>query len=172
RETGVSQPTVGRYLNILEVSYAISRLPAYSVSKGKRLVKSPKVYWVDPGLGVYLAGYYDLNSLDSSKEKGCFFENLIFNHLKVWCKMISPEPRIYYWSTSGGAEVDFVIEWGKRLLAIEVKSSPYVSIDDAKNLINFLEEYDQAIRGVVIYTGNEIKYLHSRVGAIPFGFVC
>ena len=88
RDTGVSQPTVYRYLKLLEVSNIIKRVPAYYSSRSKRVIKSPKLFFVDPGLSIYLSGYHDENSLAKSRELGNFFETAIFLHLKILSELL------------------------------------------------------------------------------------
>ncbi len=73
RDTGVSQPTVYRYIKLLEVSNIIKRVPAYYPSRAKRVTKTPKIFFVDPGLSLYLSGYHDDESLKKAREWGNFF---------------------------------------------------------------------------------------------------
>ncbi len=63
RDSAVSQPTVHRYFKLLEVSNIINRLPSYFPSRTKRITKSPKLFFIDPGLSIYLSGYFDEGSL-------------------------------------------------------------------------------------------------------------
>jgi len=74
RDTGISQPTVHRYINLLETACLVERLPAFALNSTKRLIKSPKVIWSDPGLVSFLAGHYDIESLRSSREAGGILE--------------------------------------------------------------------------------------------------
>ena len=74
RDTGISQPTVHRYINLLETACLVERLPAFALNRTKRLIKSPKVIWSDPGLVSFLAGHYDIESLRSSREAGGILE--------------------------------------------------------------------------------------------------
>src|SRR4030043_172088 len=153
RDTGVSQPTVYRYLKILEVSNIIKRVPAYYPSRTKRVTKSPKLFFVDPGLSIYLSGYHDENSLAKSRELGNFFETAIFLHLKILSELLIPNSSIFYWRTTTSKEVDFVIEQGKKLVALEVKFSKKPGINDIRNLLTFLKENPQTIRGVLLHAG-------------------
>ena len=171
RDTGVSQPTVYRYLKLLEVSNIIQRVPAYYSSRSKRVIKSPKLFFVDPGLSIYLSGYHDENSLAKSRELRNFFETAIFLHLKILSELLIPKASIFYWRTTTAKEVDFVIEQGKKLVAFEVKFSKKPVINDIKNLLTFLEENPQTIRGVLLHAGNSIKWLHSRVLAVPWWWI-
>ncbi len=168
RDTRISQPTVFRYLQLLEVSNLIRRVPTYSRSRAKRITKSPKVYFVDPGLSVYLSGYHDEDSLSGSRELGAFFENLVFLHLAVLCDMMVPRATIHYFRSTTGKEVDFVLEWGNRLLAFECKHTQRPGYGDIRNLLHFLEEHPQAVRGVLLHTGRRAQILHRRVLALPW----
>jgi predicted AAA+ superfamily ATPase len=98
----MSEPTVDRYLNLLETSHLFGRLPAYRRGRTSRLIKSPKAYWADPGSAVFLAGYFDEEELRGAREMGGFFENLIFHHLQVLGSLLVPQARLYYWRTKRG----------------------------------------------------------------------
>lgn len=168
RDVGVGQATVYRYLNLLETTCLLRRIPAYAKSRTRRLIKSPKVYFIDPGLTSFLCGYFDADSLNSAKEAGSIFEAMVLLHLTVLCELMVPKAKIFYWRTVSGQEIDFVLEYGKRLIAIEVKLSSSVNYEDIKGIRFFLEEYAETSTGIVIYTGNEIKYLGKKVLAIPW----
>lgn len=168
RDVGISQATVYRYLNLLETTCLLRRIPAYSKSRTKRLIKSPKVYFIDPGLTSYLCGYFDKDSLKSAKESGCIFEAMVLLHLAILSELLIPKAKIFYWRTTSGKEVDFIIEYGKKLIAIEVKLSSSPNYKDTEGIRTFLEEYPEALIGIIIHTGNEIKYLSQKVLAIPW----
>jgi len=171
RETGISQPTVYRYINLLETTCILERIPAYYVNRTKRLMKSPKIIWLDPGLVSFLSGHYSAESLIGSRESGSVFESMVYLHLKTLCELIIPKPHILYWRTTTGKEVDFVIEWGKKLLAFEVKYSNRVNYPDIKNLQLFMSEYPETTAGVVIYNGNEIKRMDEKICALPWYYL-
>ncbi|NWF98678.1 MAG: ATP-binding protein [Nitrospirae bacterium] len=168
RDTGVSQPTVHRYLKLLEVSNIISRTPAYYPSRTKRITKAPKLFFIDPGLSIYLSGYYDEESLKNARELGSFFETMVHMHIKIASELLVPKAEVFYWRTTNGKEVDFVVEHGKKLVAIETKLTQNPSFNDAKNLLTFIEAYPQAVRGLLLHSGNSIKWLHSKVLALPW----
>ena len=76
RDAALSQPTVHRYLNLLETSYLLVQLPGYAVNRTKRLIKSPKLYWGDTGVALYLSG--------EAKPGGAHLENVVLQDLLVW----------------------------------------------------------------------------------------
>lgn len=168
RDTGVSQPTVHRYLKLLEVSNIINRVPPFYTNKMKRITKSPKVFLVDPALSVYLSGYHDEDALRTAREIGSFFETMVFLHLKVLTQLMIPKANMFYWRTTAGKEVDFIIEHGKRLLAFEAKLTRNPSFSDIKNLLTFIETFPKVTLGVLIHSGNTVMWLHSKVIAVPW----
>jgi predicted AAA+ superfamily ATPase len=168
RDTGISQPTVFRYIKLLEVSNIIQRIPSYHANRIKRIIKSPKIFFIDPGLSIYLSGYYDEFSLRKARELGNYFETLLFFHLKILSELMIPKAKMYYWRTVDGKEVDFIIEHGKKILAFEVKHIKNPTINDAKNLLIFLDLYPATSKGILIYDGNSIKWIHSKILAIPW----
>ena len=171
RDTGVSQPTVYRYLKILEVSNIIKRVPAYYPSRTKRVTKSPKLFFVDPGLSIYLSGYHDENSLGKARELGSFFETAIFLHLRILSELLIPKASLFYWRTTTAKEVDFVVEQGRKLVAFEVKFTKKPAVSDIKTLLTFIEENPQTIRGVLLHAGRSVKWLHSKVLAVPWWWI-
>jgi hypothetical protein len=160
RVVGLPQPTVHRYLGLLEASYQLVRLPAYAVNRTKRLIKAPKAYWADTGLALHIGG---------GEPTGAHLENLVLGDLLAWAAAERDRPEVMYWRTAAGEEVDFVIEWKGRLLAIEVKAAGRVGTRDASGIRSFLGEYGKrAIGGVVLYTGDEAFRLAEGVVAAPW----
>ncbi|MEM7133841.1 MAG: DUF4143 domain-containing protein [Chloroflexota bacterium] len=172
RDAKLSQSTVHRYLNLLETTHLFTRLPAYTKSHTTRLLKSPKVMWTDPGLAVFLAGYYSEEALRQTREVGSLFESLIYHHLRVLADLMTPAARLYFWRTKGKQEVDFVVEYGRQLLAIEVKLTENPGFRDAANLRAFLDSYSNAIGGVLLHGGRMIQRLDEKIIALPWTFVC
>ncbi len=161
RSAGLSQPTVHRYLNLMETSYMLIRLPAYSVNRNKRLVKSPKYYWGDTGLAMHLSG--------ASKPDGSHLENLILTDLLAYRDTGSSIDDVYHWRTAAGTEVDFVIESGDQLLPIEVKSFKTPRARDCQGIEAFLDEYpDSAGHGLLIHGGTDVRWLTPRVLGAPW----
>jgi uncharacterized protein len=161
RDVALAQPTVHRYLNLLETSYLLVRLPAYSVNRTKRLVKSPKLYWGDTGAALHLA--------EKHEPGGEHLENLVFCDLLAWRDALLERAEIFYWRTQIGEEVDFVIETGGRLIPIEVKSTARPRLGDVKHIRSFRSEYGEKARaGLLIHTGDTTEWLAPDVLAVPW----
>ncbi len=161
RDLAMSQPTVGRYLNVLETSYLIVRVNAYAVNRTKRLIKSPKLYWGDTGVALHLAEIPDPD--------GVHLENLVLNDLLAWRDARLETAGIFFWRTSTGEEVDFVIETGNRLLPIEVKATTRPRLRDARHLRTFRKEYGERSRyGLLLHGGDTTEWLTSDVLAVPW----
>ena len=161
RDVALPQPTVHRYLNLLETSYLLVRIPAYAVNRTKRLIKSPKLYWGDTGLALYLAG--------GAEPAGAHLENLVLQDLLAWRDARLDRAEVLYWRTAVGDEVDFVIEGGGRLVPLEVKATGRPRLADAAHLRAFRAEYGQKARaGLLLHTGSALEWLAPDVLAVPW----
>lgn len=164
RDVKLSAMTIHRYLNLLETSYQVIRLEPYAVNRTVRLIKSPKLYWNDPGLGLHLA-----SGGQSMAPDGAHFENLVLCDLTAWKNLYAPAPNVMYWRTTSGIEVDFVIEWKDQLFAIEVKAGKNPNRKDARGLRAFLDVYsDTAIGGIVLHGGDECYWIDEDILAVPW----
>lgn len=161
RDAAVPQPTVHRWLNLLETSYQLVRLAPYAVNRTKRIIKASKIYWADTGLALHLAG------LD--EPAGCHLENVVLNHLLAWRDVQVHRKEVPYWRTASGDEVDFVIETSNALLPIEVKATRRPRPGDTRHLRTFLEQYGRRCRpGLLLHTGDTVEWLAPRVLAAPW----
>lgn len=128
---GVSQPTVTRYVDILEQSFLLRRLPPYFRNVGKRLVKAPKLYLRDTGLLHHLLNIDTLDSLGSHPIRGASWETFVLEDMLRREAVAHPHGMAHFWRTAGGAEVDLLLERGGQLHAVEIKtaraSSPYLA---------------------------------------------
>ena len=165
-DTGISQPTVHRYLNILEESLLFTRLRPYTVNKSKSITKTPKGYFIDSGLAAYLAAIKSSSSLDD-KFAGHLFEGMILLYLLSLAEIFHFKVN-FFRKRIGGIEVDFVVELGHNAVGIEVKLGDNVDFKDAKNLLHLKEYVPNMVAGVIIYNGNSIMKIARDVIAIPW----
>jgi predicted AAA+ superfamily ATPase len=169
-DAGLPRTTVQRWIALLETSYLLTVLPPYFASKAKRLIKTPKLYGLDAGLGLHLAGVDTAAELDRGPQKGAWLEQLVLNDLLAWRELEVRKPNVFFYRTSDGAEIDFVIERGRRLLPIEVKATKTPRVDDAKHVESFCAESGaQSPFGLLLYDGTESYRLTDRVLAVPLG---
>lgn len=160
RVVGVSQPTIHRWLNLLETSFQIVRVEPYAVNRTKRLVKSPKLYWSDTGLALHLAG---------GDPGGAHLENLVLTDLLAWRDAQTHRPAILYWRTSSGEEVDLVVESKHELLAIEIKAGQRMNMRDASNLRTFRDEYrDLFLGGLLLHDGTAVEPMGEGILGAPW----
>jgi predicted AAA+ superfamily ATPase len=161
RDVALSQPTVHRWLNLLETSYLLVRLPAYAVNRTKRLIKAPKIYWGDTGIALHLA--------EMDEPTGAHLENLVLQDLLAWRDARIDRAELGYWRTAVGEEVDFVIEAGGKLLPIEVKATSRPRLAEAAHLRTFRQEYGKKSRpGLLLHTGSSLEWLSPDVLAAPW----
>lgn len=162
RDVALPQPTVHRWLNLLETSYQLVRVPAYAVNRTKRLIKTPKIYWADTGLALHLSGA-------DAEPGGAHLENLVLGDLLAWRDTRTRRPEILYWRTATGEEVDFVIEVDRRLVAIEVKATERPTVGDAKHLRSFREEYKGRVRtALLLHAGDRVEWMAPGILAVPW----
>jgi uncharacterized protein len=161
RDVRMPPTTAHQYMNLLETSYQAVRLLPYARNRTKRLIKTPKLYWNDVALALHLGG------IDSPG--GAHLENFVLTDLLAWRDTETPRPEISYWRTAGGAEVDFVIDWKRSLLAVEVKAGRSPGPRDAAHLRNFAEMYGKQVHGAILLHGGDDSYwLGDRILAVPW----
>lgn len=161
RDVALPQPTVHRYLNLLETSYLLVRLPAYAVNRTKRLIKSPKLYWGDTGVGMHLA--------QETEPQGAHLENLVLQDLMAWRDSRIDRVELFYWRTSIGEEVDFVVEAAGGLLPIEVKTTRKPRFRDVAHLRTFRAEYGERSRpGILLHDGELLDWMTPDALAVPW----
>jgi hypothetical protein len=162
RATGLAASTVSRWTDLLEISYQLVRVPAFSVNRTKRLAKSPKVFWSDPAMALHLAGL--------AEPTGHHLENLVLTDLQAWAWSQSPRPIVMHWRTTSQLEVDFVVELPSgRLLPMEIKAGAKPGWGDVPGLRAFLDEYeDLAPGGLVLHGGDATYRLSPKLVAAPW----
>ena len=163
-DLGISIPTVKRWLSILEASFIIYLLPPYYKNLGKRLVRTPKIYFIDNGLVCYLTGIDTLSQLLKGPMAGALFENYVITEVikREW--HIKSGANLCFYRTSNGDEIDLIIEQGHRVTAIEIKNSSTFKPQFLTTLRNFLGESD---KGVLIYNGASMPYADPRIEIVP-----
>jgi len=169
RDAKLNAVTAGRYIDLLEASFLIRRLPPFLKNRSSRLVKSPKLYFTDSGLAAHLAGIITLEAGRDDLLRGALFETYAAHNLAALLEAHWPEAQMGYWHEQGRHEVDFVIEAGRKVLAIEVKAATRWSESDLSGLRAFLERTPACVAAVLAYNGKEAVKLDASLFAIPLG---
>lgn len=154
----VSRMSAGRWLEVLEDTLLVHRVDAFAKSATRRLVQHPKLYFFDVGVLNGLLG----NFVASPDRIGRLFEHLVYTQLVHSAAAFDDDARISTFRTEHGAEVDFIVERGGDLFAIEVKASRTVAPSDLRGLERFVDYYRTPHRQMVWYLGKEPK----RMGAV------
>ena len=137
---GVSQPTVHRYIDILEQSFLLRRLSPYFRNVGKRLVKAPKLYLRDTGLLHHLLNIGSHAVLDNHPIRGASWETFVLEDVLRRESVLHPHSQAHFWRTAGGAEVDLLLERADGLHALEIKTARATSPQLARSLRAILED--------------------------------
>lgn len=175
RALGLPNTTLRRYLTLLEATFLVRTLPAWSTNGTKRLVRSPKLLLADTGLAAQLLGLgKDAGSpAGGSPLRGALLENFMAMELAKQITWSERQPSLSHFRTRTGREVDLVLEDATgAIVGVEVKAATSVSGGDLKGL-RALEEAakEQFQRGVVLYGGDEVVAFGPRLWALPVGAV-
>lgn len=165
---GVSYHTVNRYVDILEQTFLIRKLPPYFANIGKRLVKSPRIYFRDSGLLHYFLGVRTARDLDVHPGRGVSWEGFIIDQMLSAYRRFEPGADAFFWRTARGAEVDLLIASAGRLIPFEIKLHSTPDGDDVRGLRVCMADLGLA-RGYVIYPGRERYSLGRGVTVVPAG---
>lgn len=152
-DCGVTHATVRRWLSILETTFIITLLRPYHRSFNKRLIKAPKLYFLDTGLLCYLLGVRAAGELASHASRGAVFESFVVSELLKLHWHTGTQPQLYFWRDSAGHEVDVVLEQGARSTAIEIKSAATVAPDFYAGLKYWRGLTDGASPCALVYGG-------------------
>ena len=168
RDLGIAVNTVKAWLSILEATFQVVVLRPYHANVGKRLVKTPKVYFTDTGTLCHLAGLRDPEHAAAGPMGGPIFEAAVLAEILKAFVNRGEEPQIYFWRTSAGVEVDLVVEAGGKLIPIEVKLSATPRPAMASGIRTFQEDLgEKAGLGFVIHPGDVRLPLAPKVVALP-----
>jgi predicted AAA+ superfamily ATPase len=120
-DCGISAVTAAKWLSVLETSYLVMRLPPYHRNFGKRLVKTPKLYFLDVGLMAWLLGIKDITTLETHPARGALFETWVVLELVKKNFNTGQAAELFFWRDNVGHEVDVLLETQLGLQAIEIK---------------------------------------------------
>ena len=169
RDLGVALNTVKAWLSVLEATCQVLLLRPYYANIGKRLVKTPKVYFTDVGTLCYLAGLRDPEHAASGPLGGAIMETAVVGEIVKTLTHRGMDPRIFFWRATAGAEVDIVVETQGRLVPIEVKLSATPRPAMAGPIRRFHKDFgERTMPEYVVHPGDVRLPLGEGVTALPF----
>ena len=153
-DIGVSSQTLSQWLSVLEASFIIFRLPCYFENFGKRLVKSQKLYFTEPGLAAWLLGINSPEQISRDPLFGGLFENMVVVEALKHRLNAGEMPELYFMRDSQGLEADLVFRVNHdELIPIEIKGGMTWNKDFCKNLLKLQKISPKFNNGYVVYAG-------------------
>ncbi len=169
RDLGVAVNTIKAWLSVLEATYQVIILRPYFANIGKRLVKSPKVYFTDTGTLCALVGLKSIEHASAGPMGGIIFETAVVGEFMKTLLHRGEEPQVYFWRTASGVEVDIVVETGARLIPIEIKLTATPTSALAAGVMAFQRDLGRKAQpGFVVHPGSVRLPLAPGVMAWPF----
>jgi hypothetical protein len=153
-ECGVDHKTIQSWIGVLEASFIIYLLPPYYKNFNKRIIKTPKLYFCDTGLACYFLGIQQKEQLHLHPFRGALFENMIIAEMLKTRYNKGLRSNLYYFRDNTGNEIDVLIDAGKKIIPVEIKSAQSVSPGFFKGL-EFWEKLTGNKEGYIIYGGSE-----------------
>ena len=163
RDIGISVTTAKRWLSLLETGYQIYLLYPYYKNIGKRIVKSPKIYFNDPGLCSYLLGFHDIEPLISGPSFGNLFETLVICDFLKRFYHHGMKPSMYYLRTRDGLEIDLVIDMEGKLHLFEIKSTMTIIPKHASHIQHIINSLGHKVEtaGIISYSEDSFPIVNN-----------
>lgn len=155
KDIGVSVPTIKRWISVLEASYIIFLVPPFYENFGKRITKSPKLYFVDTGIVSFLSGIKTYEQYDKGPLARALFENYIMSEVYKKHLHQSDFAELYYLRTSDKAEIDLIVDFKNHRHLVEIKKSSTFKQNYVSTIKEFLSKDDS---GFLLYNGDEYPY--------------
>lgn len=166
-DCGINHNTVKSWISVLEASGIIKLLPPYFKSFNKRLIKSPKLYFLDPGLACYLLGIQEAGHVTSHPLRGALFESFIFSELVKTRYNQVKNDNLYYFRDNTGNEVDIIMDYGSKTVQLEIKSGMTVSTDILKGLKFYSSLSNSPGNSYLVY-GGEKSYTREGINILSW----
>lgn len=162
---GTSHNTAKSWISLLKTSFIVNTIEPFYKNFNKRIVKSPKMFFVDTGLACKLLGIDTIQQLKTHPAYGFIFESFVIGEYFKYCYNRGEDPRAYFWRDKSGREIDLIIEKSLKIIPIEIKSSSTVDGEFFENLNYFLglSNLDQ---GVLVYAG-ENEQTREKISVVP-----
>jgi uncharacterized protein len=163
----ISSVTAKQWLSVLEATYVVKIIYPYFNNFGKRLVKTPKLYFIDTGLMAWLLGIKEVNQLDIHPSRGNLFENWVVTELLKETYNQGHPIDLYFWRDHSGFEMDIIRDTALGLQAIEVKSGSTFQMDWSKNVLHWkkIQQTETLVPQIIFGgEGNDLRYQCQAIG--------
>ncbi len=170
REIGVSQPTIKKWMGILEASYLVFLLPPYFRNFGKRLIKSHKFYFLDSALVAYLTRQPDEKALIHGPMAGPLFEGWVVSETVKAFYNVGKRPDIYFWRSHDGMEIDLIVTIDGRFFPVEIKLTATPTLKHIESIKKFIKllPTEEAGEGLLVCRIESPVNLTEKIKAIPW----
>lgn len=167
-DVGVSSATIAEWLSVLEASFVVFRLQPYYENFGKRIIKAPKLYFIEPGLAAWLLGIETETQMRRDPLKGNLFENMVVVEALKTLLNRGADPRLFFFRDSRGNELDLLVQQGRKLAPFEIKS-PQTWHDSYLKGIRYFQNLagERCLTGSVVYNGDQTRET-KRYRLIPY----
>lgn len=153
-DTGISQPTAKLWLTALESSFILFRLPPYHANIRKRLIKTPKIYFLDTGLATWLCDIENPRQLATHPLRGNFYENMVVADILKSRFNLGLRNNLCFYRDRSGNEVDLIVPRGDTLVPVEIKSGMTINDSYFKGINHFRELFSSQVEhAFVVYPG-------------------
>ncbi len=167
-DCGITHNTVKAWISVLEASYLVHLLPPHHQNFNKRLVKTPKLYFLDTGLATWLLGIQNNEQLTTHAQRGAIFETWVVSELLKARYNAGETSNLYFWRDRSGHEVDLLIDLGTRLSPLEIKSGQTINKDYFKGLEFWRKLAGETTGKAWLVYGGDTRQIRSDVNVLPW----
>jgi predicted AAA+ superfamily ATPase len=167
-DCGISHTTAKRWISVLEASFVITLLRPHYQNYGKRLIKSPKLYFLDSGLLCYLLQIKSPQELNHRAERGAIFESYVVSELLKNFVHRGNQPSLFFWRDSAGHEIDVIIDLGTRRIPLETKSGQTVVSDFFDTLAYWRDLSGDPHTPAALVYGGDKSFVRSAIAVYPW----
>jgi predicted AAA+ superfamily ATPase len=169
-DAGISHTTAKNWISVLQASFILHIMPPHFSNFSKRIIKSPKLYFLDTGLLCYLLRIRNAEDVLFNSMRGQIFENFVFLEFYKFFANIGEIPPLYFWRDKTGHEIDFIIDTGKKLIPVEAKSGETIvnSFFDGLDYFKSLDKNASISKTGILINGGDAFYMRNGNLALPW----
>ena len=167
-DCGITHNTAAAWISVLEASYIVFLLRPHFSNFNKRMVKTPKLYFIDTGLAAWLLGVREQEQLNFHAQRGALFENLVVTEFLKARFNRGQQADLHFWRDSKGLEVDLLLDDGITLKPVEIKSGQTIVADSLTSLKKWCELSDGSDRPAWLVYGGTSELANGNISIVPW----